>query len=64
MYCTTIIKKEADSILVGSMDCMFDQEISKTCKNQSECSMKSIKKDQQFLHCCCDKDFCNYNFTL
>lgn len=44
------------------MDCMYDQETSKTCKNQTQCIMNYTNKDKQYLHCCCDKDLCNYNF--
>ncbi len=46
------------------MDCMYDQETSKICKNKSECQMKYTNDQKQFLHCCCDQDFCNLNFTL
>jgi len=62
-YCTTIIKR-SDEISVGKMDCMYDQETSKTCKNQTECYMKYTNDQKQFLHCCCDQDFCNLNFSL
>ncbi len=46
------------------MDCMYDQETTKTCKNQSECSLTYTNDQKQFLHCCCDQHLCNLNFTL
>ena len=64
MYCTTLLKKEGDSILIGTMDCMYDQETTKTCKNQNQCSLKYINGQSEYLHCCCDQSFCNLNFTL
>ena len=63
MYCSTLIK-DLDKLIIGSMDCMYDQEVKKNCKNQSECILSYINKDQSYLHCCCHKDFCNFNFTL
>jgi len=63
IYCTTIIKKEGDDLFIGTMDCMYDQETTKTCKNQSECSLKYTNDQKQFLHCCCDQHLCNLNFT-
>lgn len=63
-YCTTIIKKIDDKIQIGKMDCMYDQETTKKCKNQTECQMKFTNEQKLFLHCCCDQDFCNLNFTL
>ncbi|CAF3078188.1 unnamed protein product [Rotaria sp. Silwood2] len=63
VYCTTIVNTE-DDIKVGKMDCMYDQETSKTCKNQTKCIMKYTNKDKLFLHCCCDKDYCNQNIIM
>jgi hypothetical protein len=63
MFCTTIMKTLNDT-LIGTMDCMYDQEASKTCRNQSDCQMKYTRGEKDFSHCCCDKDFCNLNFTL
>ncbi len=62
-YCATVITK-TDEIVVGKMDCMYDQETTKKCKNQTECNMKYTNQKKTFLHCCCDQDFCNLNFTL
>jgi hypothetical protein len=65
IYCITLIQKSLDNnIQIGNMDCMYDQETSKTCRNQSECIMKYTNKGKKFLHCCCDQHFCNLNFTL
>ncbi len=63
-YCTTLIQKKDQEILIGTMDCTYDQETIKTCKNQTECLMKYTNSQKQFLHCCCDTNFCNFNFTL
>jgi len=46
------------------MDCMYDQETTKTCFNQSQCLMKYTNDQKQFLHCCCDQHLCNLNFNL
>lgn len=64
IYCTTLIKKEGDSLIIGTMDCMYDQETTKTCKNQHQCSLKYTTGQSEFLHCCCDQHLCNLNFTL
>ena len=62
-YCVTVIKSDKE-IVIGNMDCMYDQETSKVCRNQSECRMKYTSKEKKYLHCCCDQDFCNLNFDL
>ena len=64
IYCTTIVKKEGDDLIIGTMDCMYDQETTKICKNRSECSLKYTNEEKEFLHCCCDEDLCNLNFTM
>ncbi|CAF1528501.1 unnamed protein product [Rotaria sp. Silwood1] len=63
VYCTTIVNNIND-IIVGKMDCMYDQETSKTCKNQTKCLLNYTNKDKQYLHCCCDNDYCNYNIII
>ncbi|CAF1391737.1 unnamed protein product [Rotaria sordida] len=65
MYCTTILDTNNNNeIIVGKMDCMYDQETGKICKNQTQCIMTYTNKDKLFLHCCCNKDNCNYNFII
>ena len=36
-FCSALIKIQNNEILIGDMDCMFDQETTKPCKNQSRC---------------------------
>ena len=62
-YCATVIEK-GDQNKIAQMDCMYDQEISKSCKNQSTCIMIYTNTQQSYLHCCCDQQFCNLNFTM
>ncbi len=64
IYCSTLIQIVNEEILIGNMDCMYDQETTKKCKNQSECIAKLTQPNGSFLHCCCDQNFCNLNFTL
>ncbi|CAF1162366.1 unnamed protein product [Adineta steineri] len=64
VYCSTLIKIVNDEIYIGNMDCMYDQEINKRCKNQTHCLTKSTRKNDSYLHCCCDQQFCNLNFTI
>ncbi|CAF1047538.1 unnamed protein product [Adineta ricciae] len=63
-FCSTLIKIQNNEILIGDMDCMFDQETTKPCKNQSRCQMKLTRKNDSYLHCCCDQSFCNRNFII
>lgn len=53
-----------DDLIVQDMGCMYDQEESKICQNQSQCSMKFTNAENKFLHCCCDRDLCNSNINL
>ena len=62
IYCATVIK-DLDELIIGNMGCMYDQEITKSCKNQTQCQLQYTTKEQQYLHCCCNKDFGNENFT-
>ncbi|CAF1217998.1 unnamed protein product [Rotaria magnacalcarata] len=64
VYCLTIVNNDPNELIIGKMDCMYDQETSKTCKNQSQCIMNYTNKDKKFFHCCCDKDDCNQNFFI
>ncbi|CAM4914168.1 unnamed protein product [Rotaria socialis] len=64
VYCLTIVNNDPNELIIGKMDCMYDQETSKTCKNQSQCIMNYTNKDKKFFHCCCDKDDCNQNFVI
>ena len=63
IYCSTLIY-DLNEILIENMGCMYDQETTKTCQNQSQCFMKFTNSERKFLHCCCDKDFCNINLNL
>ncbi|CAF4737740.1 unnamed protein product, partial [Rotaria magnacalcarata] len=64
VYCLTIVNNDPNELIIGEMGCMYDQETSKTCKNQSQCIMNYTNKDKKFFHCCCDKDDCNQNFVI
>ncbi|CAF2207576.1 unnamed protein product [Rotaria magnacalcarata] len=64
VYCLTIVNNDPNELIIGEMGCMYDQETSKTCKNQSQCIMNYTNKDKKFFHCCCDKDDCNQNFFI
>ena len=63
VYCTTLVNS-LEEMLIENMGCMYDQETSKSCLNQSECRMKYTNQQQTFLHCCCNQDFCNLNLNL
>ncbi|UJR34390.1 hypothetical protein I4U23_021798 [Adineta vaga] len=64
IYCSTLIKMKSNEIYIGNMDCMYDQETTKSCKNQSQCIMKLTRKNDSYLHCCCDQPFCNQHFLI
>lgn len=62
-YCVTLINSLND-VTIEQMGCMYDQETTKQCQNQSRCLMKFTSSEKKYLHCCCDKDLCNFNLDL
>lgn len=67
IYCSALIEisnENFDEIQIKSFGCMYDQEATKSCTNQSKCTFKYTNKQMKFLHCCCDQDSCNHRFDL
>jgi len=65
IFCSALIQIDSNEFIhLKHFGCMFDQEATKTCFNQSKCQFKYTNKDQQYLHCCCDQNQCNDKFDL